>query len=291
MPLELDEPRMVEIARRLVDSGYYHGMEICPLQKKESLHALRLLHESTGIPLMMWGAPLIWREQLNLSSLDSSLRERSVKRAIDLINNLVEIDGSYLGLPPGDDPGDALREDAKKALADSFARVAEVGAKYGKGLVIEPLDRYVHKKQLIGPMRESVEWFAPIHGAHPNVYLHWDCAHEMLGEIDLMESLHLAAPYLAQLHLCNCITDKTHPLYGDWHMDVGQPPDFATEGYLTPEVGARILREVASFSPPEGVPFTHVSVEMRSHIGDDLWQKEKTSRAFLSRCFELAGLD
>ena len=290
MPYELDEPRMIEVARRVADMGFYHGLELCPFLKKESHRALRELHESTGMPLMLWGAPLIWREQLNLSSLDRQLRERSIKRAIDLVNILVEIDGSYLGLPPGDDPGDALREDAKKALADSYARVADVAGQYKKALVLEPLDRYVHKKQLIGPMRESVEWFAPLHAAHPNIYLHWDSAHEALGEIDLSESLHLAAPYLAQLHLCNCITDKSHPMFGDWHMDVGQPPDFATEGYLTPEIGAKILKEVAALEPVQGVPFTHVSIEMRSHIGDDLWHKEKTARMFLARCFELAGL-
>lgn len=291
LPLESNESMMVDAAEKIADTGYYHGMEIGPFSEKKSLLRLKKIHENYNMPLMMWGAPLIWREQLSLSTFDKTLREHSIKRCLDMVNNSSEIQATYLGLYPGDDPGAEKREEAKNILAESLSLIAKEAAKKNVAIIIEPLDRYAHKKQLIGPMKESIEWFTPIHEAHPNTYIHWDSAHEALGEINLIESLNLASPFLAQVHLANCITDKNNPMYGDWHMDVGQPPNFETEGILTLETGVSLLKEIASFETAKGVPFTHVSVEMRSHLGDDLWHKEKTSRLYLEKCFELAGLE
>lgn len=291
MPLEHNEAMMVDIAEKLVDMGYYHGLELGPFLEKTSLLRLSQLHSRSGVPFMMWGAPLIWKEKLSLSTFDKTLREHSVRRCIELMNNACSIGSHYFALYPGDDPGSEKREEAKKILADSVMAIAAVAKTNDMGIILEPLDRYAHKKQLIGPMKETIEWFMPIHKEFANAFIHWDCAHEALGEIDLIESLNLAKPYLAQVHLSNCITDKKHPMYGDWHMDVGQAPDFKTEGVLSLETGVRLLKEIASFETPKGVPFTHISVEMRSHTGDDLWHKEKTSRTFLDKCFELAGLE
>ena len=57
--------------------------------------------------------------------------------------------------------------------ADTLARIADYTALLGMNCSIEPLDRYAHKKALIGPMDEVVRWFKPLHRAHPNLFLHW----------------------------------------------------------------------------------------------------------------------
>ncbi len=155
-------------------------------------------------------------------------------------------------------------------------------------MTLEPLDRYAYKKQLIGPMLESMQWFAPIHEEYPNTFIHWDSAHEALGKTDLMLSLNYAKPYIAQFHLCNAIVDPFHPCFGDLHMDVGEAPEFETDGFLTPEIGAKILQGVASFPKPEGIRNTYVSIEVLGHPGDNLWHKEESSRLFLQKCFALA---
>ena len=140
-------------------------------------------------------------------------------------------------------------------------------------------------------MPEVCEWFKPIHEAHPNAFLHWDSAHEALGYIDLMYSLDCCSPFLSQVHLCDAITDPAHPCFGDLHMDCAHGPDWTTEGFLTPEVGAQILKKVASFDTPEGKNYVWASVEILGHKGNDLWHKEELARNFLTRAFTLAGLE
>ena len=73
-------------------------------------------------------------------------------------------------------------------------------------------------------------------------------------------------------------------------MEVAEAPDWKTEGFLTPEVGAQILKKIASYDKPEGVKHVCVAVEVLGHPGDNLWNKEKNAREFLAKCFEIAGM-
>ena len=229
---------------------------------------------------------------LGLSLCD--LREDKRRAALALVKYHAELaaESGYLGfgIPSGNDPGDEKRADAMKAMTESMEELAEFTAKLSLNLMIEPLDRYAYKKQLIGPIGETCEWFAPIRAKYPNVFIHWDSAHEALGGADLMESLEIAKPFLGQFHLCDAITDPTHPCFGDLHMDCAMAPDWTTEGFLTPEVGAEIVRKVASFDPPAGMEKVYVSVEICGHPGNNLWFKEKISRELLVKSFETAGI-
>ena len=96
---------------------------------------------------------------------------------------------------------------------------------------------------------------------------------------------------MSQIHLCDCIDDPAHPCFGDLHMDPAEAPDWKTEGFLTPEVGAEIIRRAAAFDKPEGVRRFWVSVEVLGHKGDNLWHKERIAREFLTRCWEESGVE
>lgn len=288
-PLETHENLMVDCLEGLADTGFYQGVETGFFFASDSIRRVRDCCEKNDWQLTMWATPTLLAEQLNLSSLDGNIRNKSRQRATELIHYAAECGADKIGLPSGDYPGDDLCEQAKKALFEVLCEAGETLSQYpDMQILLEPLDRYAHKRQLIGPIRESMEWFAPLHQECPNIFIHWDSAHEALGGIDLIESLRLAKPFLSQLHLCNAVLDSEHPLYGDWHMDVGQGPEYRTPGYLTPDVGAAIIREVASWPTTVGCQATYAAVEMRSHLGDDMWHKEETSRRFLARCFELA---
>ena len=290
MPYRNDEPRMVDVLKRAADLGYYRGAELGVFFAPDCRRQARGIVEGNKLNLAVFITPYLKERRMHLCSLDAAERKKAVDYTRQLAALAAEQGCNTLGLPSGDDPGDEKREAAKAALAESIGEIAALGRALGLNITIEPLDRYAYKKQLIGPMAETVEWFAPLHRENPNFFIHWDSAHEALGGIDLMESIDLASPYIAQFHLCNAILDPAHPCFGDLHMDVGVAPDYATEGFLTPETGAAILRRVAYHPKPEGVRSTYASVEVLGHPGDDLWRKERISREFLQRCFERSGL-
>lgn len=290
MPYRDDERRMLEVLERVVDLDYYRGVELPVFFDKLNRDHSRRVIEEHGLFGGTSVTPYVKDQHLSLADLDDAGRSRAVALVRRLAGYAAESGYTNLCVPSGDDPGAAFRGMAKVALADSLVEIANYLEGLGMNLTIEPLDRHAYKRQLIGPMEEDVIWFAPIHEACPNAFIHWDSAHEALGGIDLMESLELASPFLAQLHLCDAICDPNHPCFGDLHMDCAVGPDWETEGFLTPEVGARILSKAASFDTPANVSDVYVSVEIHGHPGSHLWTIEEHGRTFLQHCFELAGL-
>ena len=291
MPYRDDEKRMLEVLKKAADFGFYKNVELPAFKDKYNKMYVRNTLEANGLTATTFVTPYVKEKKLSLCDLDESRRREAIELCKVYAGHASDIGIMHFGVPSGDDPGDAKRAEAKKVMAESLVELANYVKGLGMNLTIEPLDRYAFKKQLIGPMKETSIWFAPIHEACPNVFIHWDSAHEALGGTDLMHSIEYIAPYIGQFHLCDAITDVNHPCFGDLHMDVAEGPDWTTEGFLTPEVGAQILKKIASYDKPEGVKQVCVAVEVLGHPGDKLWNKEKNARQFLAKCFELAEME
>lgn len=291
MPLFTNEKYALEQLKKAAEIPFYEALELGVLKDKTVRQEVRKIVEQRNWQLSVWCSPVIQEQGYSLSSLDEKNRKAAVASAIELIASSAECGATRCGLQSGPDVSADLRDDAKKALTESCLEISKAAEQFkDMYLIIEPLDRHVHKKALLGPIDETVEWFENLKKDCSNFYIHWDSAHEKLGGADLLKSIELAGPHLAQFHICNCITDANHPYYGDHHMDVGSAPDFETWGYLTPEVGASIVKKAQSLPDCEGVKFTTCALEVRSHLADDVWAKEKLIRTFLQRTFDLAGI-
>ena len=291
MPYLRDEKRLIDVLERVAAKDFYRHVEMPTFADAENRRTVRALLERHHLDALTYVAPYFNAEGLALCDLDPAVRARSLETAKRHAEYAADAGYRTFGVPSGKDPGPERRAEAMGYEAEGVAEMADFCAGLGMYLTLEPLDRYTSKKALVGPMPEIAEWFRPIHEAHPNAFLHWDSAHEALGYIDLMYSLECCAPFMGQLHLCDCITDPSHPCFGDLHMDCAHGPDWETEGFLTPQVGAQILKKAASFDTPAGKDYVWASVELLGHKGNDLWHKEELARNFLTKCFELAGLE
>ena len=291
MPYLHDEKRLIGVLQKIIDKDFYRNVELPSFPTKERRDEVRKILADSGLTAITFVAPFLNEQKMSLCDLDDKRRAEVLAFLKKHADFAAECGYMTFGVPSGSYPGDALRDEAMAAQADTLARVADYCAGLGMLCSIEPLDRYAHKKALIGPMDEVVEWFKPLHEAHPNLFLHWDSSHEQLGGLGLFNTLEMAKPYLSQIHLCDCIDDPTHPCFGDLHMDPAEAPDWQTEGFLTPEIGAEIIRRAASFDAPAGVRRFWISIEVLGHRGDNLWHKEKIAREFLTRCWELSGVE
>ncbi len=286
-PYRGDERRMLEVMRRIVDMGFYKGVELGSFFDPTNRRTVRRIIEENKINGTTFTTPYLKDHQLSLSDLDGKRRQDAVTLIKELAELAAESGFTNLGIISGDDPGYLKREMAKNALTDSVVEIADYCNSLRMNLILEPLDRNAYKKQLIGPMEEAIQWYKPIYEICPNFYIHWDSAHEALQGTDLLESIHFAGPYIAQVHLCNAILNREHPCFGDLHMEVGESPEFQTEGFLKPDLGAQLLKQIASYDKPRGVKEVYVSVEVTGHPGNDLWSIERKCREFLCKCFEL----
>ena len=291
MPYLHDEKRLIEVLRKIAEMGFYRNVELPTFPTKEHRDTVRRILRDNDLTAATYAAPYLNERGMSLCDLNDRRRAETIRYLKMQADLAAECGYSTFGVPSGPYPGDEFHDEAMAVQADTLARIADYTALLGMNCSIEPLDRYVHKKALIGPMDEVVRWFKPMHKAHPNLFLHWDSSHEQLGGLGILNTLDMAAPYLSQIHLCDCIDDPTHPCFGDLHMDPAEAPDWETEGFLTPEIGAEIIRRAAEFDAPEGVRRFWISVETLGHKGDNLWHKERAAREFLTRCWEESGVE
>lgn len=89
-------------------------------------------------------------------------------------------------------------------------------------LSVEPCDRSIDVRQLIGPALETCSMMEKLD--RPNVSLTMDTAHIALTFEDPYMAVKLCKPYSNHIHLANCYIDREHPLFGDKH------PLFGAEG-------------------------------------------------------------
>ena len=291
MPYLHDEKRLIEVLRKIAEMGFYRNVELPTFPTKEHRDTVRRILRDNDLTAATYAAPYLNERGMSLCDLNDRRRAETIRYLKMQADLAAECGYMTFGVPSGPYPGDEFHDEAMAVQADTLARIADYTALLEMNCSIEPLDRYAHKKALIGPMDEVVRWFKPLHKAHPNLFLHWDSSHEQLGGLGILNTLDMAAPYLSQIHLCDCIDDPTHPCFGDLHMDPAEAPDWETEGFLTPEIGAEIIRRAASFDKPEGVRRFWGSVEVLGHKGDNLWHKERVAREFLTRCWEESGVE
>ena len=291
MPYLHDEKRLIEVLQKIAEMNFYRNVELPTFPTKEHRDTVRRILRDNDLTAATYAAPYLNERDMSLCDLSDRRRAETIRYLKMQADLAAECGYSTFGVPSGPYPGDEFHDEAMAVQADTLARIADYTALLGMNCSIEPLDRYAHKKALIGPMDEVVPWFKPLHRAHPNLFLHWDSSHEQLGGLGIFNTLEMAAPYMSQIHLCDCIDDPAHPCFGDLHMDPAEAPDWKTEGFLTPEVGAEIIRRAAAFDKPEGVRRFWISVEVLGHKGDNLWHKERIAREFLTRCWEESGVE
>lgn len=282
-PLMSDENAVARIVERIGDIEFYRGFETGIIHDARIARRVLDLAERKKSKVTQWLTFELLKDHLNLSSLDKDLREKSIAHACELVHIAASCGTTKLALVSGSDPGDALRDEAKQAFAEALVRIGEQTRRYpGMLLQVEPLDRFAHKCQLIGPTPETVEWMARLRPDCPNLYLAWDSAHVALNQEDLSASLEQAAPLLSQLHLANAILDPRHGGYGDYHMKFGAP------GFLTPDMAAGIIRAALRLDFPAELGAVSIAIEMRTGAQDDLWDNERQCREFLQAALSAA---
>lgn len=267
---------------RVAGEGYFEAVAIPEVESGEDREKIRQIVESHGITLTQWASLVIGDEGLDLCSMDARLRTRSLSRVAELAGLAAETGVHNFGILCGPDPGEDLRAAATEMLFESLGGLCEAISAYpGMRLMIEPLDRDVHKKGLIGPTPEAVALVERLQKTCPLAGLSLDTSHAVLLGEDPLETLELLGPYLLEIHFSNPVLDRSDPSYGDMHIPPGPPgvldiPDFARV----------LVRGAESGILAENVPV--VSAEVRAPPGADPWDTVELCKDIMERTLELA---
>lgn len=200
---------------RAVDLFRAHGIGCVEYYTKPELRCAfgKALKES-GLRSIFLAAIEQKGQHQDLCSLDEEERKAAVKACLEMAGDAMDAGAEAMLITGGWLPKN--RDDIEKAevaLRKSIGEILQVCRGKLK-LYLEPGDREVEFKQLIGPTNEAVQLAKDFEG---ELQLTMDISHmAQLGE-DVYEVLTLSQDYTPHVHLANCILKPGAVWYGDKH--------------------------------------------------------------------------
>ncbi|HNZ38457.1 MAG TPA: TIM barrel protein [Candidatus Latescibacteria bacterium] len=248
---EADPAYLLGSIRTVLSDPYFGGIEITHIKSHEDRRAVAdLIREMrpNGMEITFACQPvqLINEENLiapsDISSVDDNEREKAVARILSLLEEAAEVGATKLTLLSGRDPAYGI-EDAKQAaeiremgrvgIVRSLDTICRVAKPLGITIVLEIFDNReeadgpkAFKGQFIGPTPDAVRLAENIRYErnYQNFGLLYDSSHMVLMQ-ETPEALKALKPYLAHVHVANCVTSRTakdaDQRYGDRHPKFG----------------------------------------------------------------------
>jgi sugar phosphate isomerase/epimerase len=250
---------------RIGYEGFFQSVEVPALKHREDRKQIHKAVIRTGLDLTTWMSYVLIEEGLNLSSLDESIRKKSVRRILEKVDEAIESGSTRVAVLSGPDPGLQLRRQAKANLFVSLCELCETLEKNGNcSLTLEPLDRGAHKNGLIGPTGESIQLVRRVRKSYSNMFVNWDSAHVALNGEDILRSFAIAADMVDGIHLADAVLDPSSELFGDHHRRI------LGNGFLDIPTITKLFQkawEIGWFEKNR----KRVSVEVRTLQGEDPW--------------------
>lgn len=276
-PLTHNEQDLCQLYQRLGELKRYASIET-RIMKEASVRAVCDEVFKTE-QLTFWITGELSRAGLNLSSVNESNRLSAVEKVKEMMQLAALGRCTWLGIASG-----GIETTLKEGI-DAFVKsvselLDEINMKaYPFKLIIEPLDQFAHKCNVLGTTETVLSFMHRLPASaieDKQVCLCWDSAHMALNEDDFEASFAALAPYIVRVHFANAILDKQSPLYGDHHLN------FCEEGFLTLKSARAIKKLMDRYLTGE----ISVAVEIREKERDHAWQLEAESYAFLMQVLQ-----
>jgi sugar phosphate isomerase/epimerase len=261
-------------------------IEITWINDTEQRSAVReVLHSWDGVVIYS-GAPVLAMSQMSLCSLNEELRMDSVNTAKRIIDDACYFGARSVLLISGSDPGWEKRHEARAFLGESLVDLVHYAKRMNDQLTVtlEPADRDIHRRQLIGPISEAVRIVRAVRKHAPNFGLTIDMSHlAQLGE-DKTRALSRARGYFHHVHIANAIVrNRDNPRFGDEHPRFG-----IEEGEHDLESIVEFLRglnRISFFQEKANHEKPIISIEVKPEKGEDPSSlMSKSIDTFLEAC-------
>lgn len=255
----------------ILEDGFFGAIEITWMNDERVRRKAARILQSTGLQVMFSGGPALLPSGLNLAALSESERKRAVDLGKTLVDQAYELGARNLLLASGPDPGAALRTSAIDAFKTSLEELCEYALSSCPRdplvITVEPFDRDVHWRQLLGPTALSAAVIGEVRTQYKNCGITLDMSHVAQLNEGIEDAVRDAGDCLVHAHIANCVLERGDSLYGDLH------PHFDVEnGVYMPKDVSRFLDALDSsgfFSHPCPCGKPVVSFEIKPVAGQD----------------------
>lgn len=256
---------IAETLDKILEMDEIQAVEITWIKDKQQRDMVKNLLQSWGGIVVYSGAPALALSGKSLCASDRNLRHDSVMAAKKVIDDACYFGASSVLLISGTDPGLDKRQEAKAFLIESLGELVHHAKSVDGGLrvTLEPADRDIHRKQLIGPIAEAVEIARMVRQQHTaDIELTIDMSHlAQLGE-NRQEALQTAGGFFHHVHIANAIIkNKNHSRFGDEHprfgIEEGEHDRESIVEFL------KILKQTNFFPPKSSALKPIISIEVK----------------------------
>ncbi len=201
-------------------------VELTKMPDQKTLARVRSLLEAAHLDCGFAATPVILRRGLNPSSTDESVRKTAVAELKACVDEAIALGAKTLTLMSGPFVGDEAGE--LKAFVQTLDEICAHAADRSPDspllVLVEPFDRDVDKKALVGPSSLAGALASEVLARHKNFGLLVDLSHLPLLNEAVDECLIALPPdSVRHVHIGNCVTAPDDPLYGDQHPPFGYP--------------------------------------------------------------------
>jgi sugar phosphate isomerase/epimerase len=215
----------LETLNKLAEDDFFSVLEITWIKDRALRKSVREVAENSHVALTYAAQPALLNQKLDLSSPVESERRRAVDQIRTCVDEAVELGAERMSLLSGFDRGEADRKEAMRLMVESTREICAYGEQQHMPITLEPFDREVEKKCVIGPAEDAATLTRTIRKDYRNFGIMYDMAHGPLLNEDPRHALTVLKDCLVHIHLGNCVKKATsHPAYGDKH------PRFGVEG-------------------------------------------------------------
>jgi sugar phosphate isomerase/epimerase len=250
------EGPVVETAAAIASEADVRAIEVGHVRDELTRARLKVLLASAGLKVVFTAQPQIVRNRWDLGASSEEARGEAVAGVRGLMEEAQFLGASVFTILSGPDPGPEGRTAARAALAESLLKLSDEALRRGLTVSLEPCDRDVDQKRLIGPVAEAVDLLKQVR--RDNVGLTLDLAHLLLLRERIADAVHAARNHTVHAQVSNCVLADGHAARGDQH------PTFGTEGSLVGvEQVAEFLRALEKYGFYKKPGGGWLSVEVR----------------------------
>lgn len=246
--------QMISSLLTILEDPFFTAVEVSYIADKEARELAKKYMQYSCVETIFNGGDAFRELNINLSSLDADIRNKSIKQCQMLVDHCYEMDAKIMHIVTGKFEG----EESKQQSINAFILSTMELCKYAKAkagtyelcISLELGDRHVDRKYLLGPTHEAVNVAKIIRNEYNNFGLLLDQSHLPLMGEDPQKSLWLAKDYLTHIHLGNSyIKDRQVSYFGDKHIPFGVTDSEVGVVELTKFITT--LRDIQFFKSPK----------------------------------------
>ena len=252
--------RSLAAFQQIAADGFFGAVELTMLGRGAARCSASALIKESGLVADVDAGAALYRSGASLCSLDPTTRARALGLVQEAIDDAYALGASRLSIVSGRDPGQRDRAVATNMLVDAIGALYEyAGARGGLELSLKMADRAVDICFLIGPTLDGIVVAQRVRERHPDFGLVLNLGHLPLLDENIETAVRLSAPFLARVHLGNCIVAS-----GDSHPRFGVPG-----GAIGVAEVARCLRTLSSVGYLSASGNNVVAFEIRPTLDED----------------------